>query len=363
MNQKPANLYIVFVDHGLEERFFIDPEEFSSAELGAWLDTLQNGLLGQAAVQEIVVILGFCRSGSFLNELAGWNRVVMTSAAPHESSYKGPLDPADPMGIRDGEFFVTEFFKSASVGKDVLTCFREAVLKTETFTSRGTGETNAPYEDDSRQHPLLEDNADGNGENRPSGDPGYDGALSRRLFVGVSSVTGNAPGDVQVTDVSPTEFIGSGTSTVPFWARVDNNQRMRSLWLEVKAPGYEPGAGGTEQIEMDLPRHIYGTYNQGQNRYEWSNVSGFEMPGTYQIFFFARDDVTGNESSLKQTILYKADAGNQAPVLASIGAQSVTVVRSFGGSSCFQVSSSAISRRPEPLTCWLLPRGQRPGPC
>lgn len=338
MNQKPANLYIVFVDHGLEERFFIDPEEFSSAELGAWLDTLQNGLLGQAAVQEIVVILGFCRSGSFLNELAGWNRVVMTSAAPHESSYKGPLDPADPMGIRDGEFFVTEFFKSASVGKDVLTCFREAVLKTETFTSRGTGETNAPYEDDSRQHPLLEDNADGNGENRPSGDPGYDGALSRRLFVGVSSVTGNAPGDVQVTDVSPTEFIGSGTSTVPFWARVDNNQRMRSLWLEVKAPGYEPGAGGTEQIEMDLPRHIYGTYNQGQNRYEWSNVSGFEMPGTYQIFFFARDDVTGNESSLKQTILYKADAGNQAPgtfdlLAPSEGAETRTVLMLDWGDS------------------------------
>jgi|GEM_PF-6752251 len=313
MNQKPANLYIVFIDHGLEERFFIDPEEISSAELGAWLDTLQNGLFGQAAVQEIMVILGFCRSGSFLNELGGWNRVVIASAAAHESSYKGPLDPADPAGVRDGEFFVTEFFRSASVGKDVLTCFREASFKTEAFTSRGTGEANAPYGDDSRQHPLLEDNGDGNGDNRPSGDPGYDGSLSRLLFVGVSSVTGNAPGDVQVTDVSAAQFLGAATSAAPFWARVDDNQRMRSLWLEVKAPGYEPAAGGTEQIEMDLPRHSYAAYNPDQKRYEWSNVSGFDAPGTYQVFFFARDDVTGNASSLKQAMVYKAKAGNQAP--------------------------------------------------
>jgi hypothetical protein len=64
---------------------------------------------------------------------------------------------------------------------------------------------------------------------------------------------------------------------------------------------------------MDLPRHSQGTYNQGQHRYEWGNVSGFDVPGTYQIFFFARDDVTGNESSLRQAVVYKAKAGNQAP--------------------------------------------------
>jgi len=313
MNTRPANLYIVFLDHGLEERFFVYPDEISSSDLGHWLDTLQNDLFGQAAVQEIVMMLGFCRSGSFLDELAGWNRVVIASAAADESSYKGPLDPGDPSGVRDGEFFITEFFKGASLGRDVLSCFREAALKTEIFTSRGTGESNAPFRDDSRQHPLLDDNSDGIGENNPSGDPGYDGHLSRRLFIGVSSVTGNDPGDVQVTEILSTQFLGPDATTASFRVGVDNNTRMRSLWLEVKAPGYEPAPGGSEQIEMDLPRHAYEVYDQGQNRYVWNTVPGFTTPGTYQVFFFARDDVTGNESSLKQTVVYKAKSDNNPP--------------------------------------------------
>jgi hypothetical protein len=331
MNTTPANLYIVFVDHGFDGRFYAYPDEISSGDLGVWLDTLQNELRGQAAVQEIVILLGFCRSGSFLNDLSGWRRVVMASAAAKESSYKGPLDPEDASGVRDGEFFITEFFKAASVGKDVLTCFNDAAYKTELFTSTGTGSSNAPYGDDSRQHPLLEDNGDGLGDNSPSGDPGYDGYLSRGLFIGVSTVTGNAPGDVQVIGVSPTQFLGAAEGSTSFWAQLDNNNRMRSLWLEVKAPGYQPGAGGTEQIEMDLPRDAYDVYDQGANRYVWNAVSGFSEPGTYQVFFFARDDVTGNESSLKQSLVYKAKAPNSPPgafdlVSPSDGAQTRTVL-------------------------------------
>jgi len=313
MNTRPANLYIVFLDHGLEERFFVYPDEITSSDLGHWLDTLQKDLFGQAAVQEIVMMLGFCRSGSFLDELTGWNRVVISSAAGDESSYKGPLDPDDPTGVRDGEFFITEFFKGASLGRDVLSCFREAAQKTELFTSKGTGESNAPFRDDSRQHPLLEDNNDGIGENNPSGNPGYDGYLSSKLFIGVSSVTGNDPGDVQVSEMSPTQFLGPDTSTASFWAGVDKNERMRNLWLEVKVPDYEPASRGSEQIEMDLPRHAYEVYDQEQNRYVWNTVTGFTTPGTYQIFFFARDDITGNESSLKQTVVYKAKSDNNPP--------------------------------------------------
>ncbi len=331
MNQKPANLYVVLVDHGLTDQFYIHPDVITPEDLGIWLETLQDELRGQAAVQEIVVLLGFCRSGSFLDELSGWNRVVIASAAADEASYKGPLDPADPSGVRDGEFFITEFFKSAAVGKDVLTCFKDAVKKTELFTSAGTGEPNGPYTDDARQHPLLEDNGDGIGENEPAGDPGYDGYLSKGLFIGVSSVTGNDPGDVQVTEVSGTQVLDAQQNVASFWARVDDNNRMRSLWLEVKAPGYNPGSGGTEQIEMDLPGHVYESYNSDENRYEWSAVQEFIKPGMYQVFFFARDDITGNESSLKQAIVYKADADNNPPpacdlLLPPDGSESRTVL-------------------------------------
>ena len=81
MNAKPANLYIILVDHGLEEDFYIHPEKISSSELSNWLDSLQMGLTGQAVAQEIVTILGFCRSGSFIDNLSAANRVTIASAA------------------------------------------------------------------------------------------------------------------------------------------------------------------------------------------------------------------------------------------------------------------------------------------
>jgi len=155
MNAKPANLYIVMVDHGFDEVFYINPETIGAAELGQWLDELQADLTGQAADQEILLMLGFCRSGSFINRMSGTNRVIIASADASESSYKGPLD-AD--GIRDGEYFVSEFFKQVAFGKSVKACFEEAARLTERFTATGGGSLNAPFYDDSRQHPLLDDN-------------------------------------------------------------------------------------------------------------------------------------------------------------------------------------------------------------
>ncbi|MCP4106017.1 MAG: hypothetical protein GY749_10845 [Desulfobacteraceae bacterium] len=175
MNTSPANLYIVMVDHGLENKFFIDQDNpqlseqdktITPAELGEWLDTLQIGLNAQAMNQKIVAILGFCHSGSFIENLSGFNRVIIASAATDESSYKGPLDQDN---IREGEFFISEFFKKAAFGKTIRTCFEEAVALTEQFTSGTGGSTNAPpYYDTSLQHPLLDDNGDKTGTNNLS---------------------------------------------------------------------------------------------------------------------------------------------------------------------------------------------------
>jgi len=83
MNEKPANLYIVMVDHGLEEKFFIYPDDpIQSSDLAKWLDTLQQGLEGQAKNQEIVLILGFCHSGSFIDDLSGKKRIIITGRIP-----------------------------------------------------------------------------------------------------------------------------------------------------------------------------------------------------------------------------------------------------------------------------------------
>ena len=313
MNQKPANLYLVMVDHGYSDVFYIDPYQITANELGTWLDLLQDQLIGQAAYQEILAVMGFCRAGSFIDSLSGGHRVVIASAAADESSYKGPKDLDDEgQVLRDGEYFVTEFFKSVSVGKSVRDCFEEATALTEVFTSSGADSSNAPYYDNSLQHPLLDDNGDGLGSNDLS-EQGGDGSFCQDLYVGVSSLTGNDAFDVALTNVAPTVFLDTTDESASLWAGVDNNFRLRTIWVEVKPPSFSVvSTGETGQVELDLTKTI-GLYDSGDARYEWNTLSGFTEPGMHQVFYFAKDDITGNVSELKQTLVYKAKPGNQPP--------------------------------------------------
>ncbi len=310
LNAKPANLYIVMVDHGLRDVFYCYPDVITATELGDWVNTLQIGLEGQAADQEIVSILGFCRSGSFIDDLSGSNRVVITSAAEKESSYKGPLDTD---GIRDGEYFVSEFFRQASIGKTLYDCFEEATRLTEIYTARGEGRPNAPFYDRSAQHPLVDDSGDGVGANDLPG-PGGDGLLSRTLKVGIDPATGNAPGDVSVAKVTETLFLGVGDNAASLWARVDDNDRLSTIWVEIKPPASEEvDPGDTGQIDPDLEKHVYQTYNAELDRYEWATLEAFNEPGTYQVFYFAKDAETDNVSTLVSSTVYKAKEGNDPP--------------------------------------------------
>jgi len=318
---KPANLYIVMVDHGLSDRFSIYPDTITSADLANWLNTLQGSLTGQAATQEIVIILGFCHSGSFIEELAGDHRVIIASAAPDEFSYKGPLDEDS---IRDGEYFISEFFRGVSYGKSVRESFQEAVRLTEIFTSSGTGDFgNAPYFDDSLQHPLLEDDGKEPFGSNDLSDPAGDGLLSGDIFVGVSSITANEPGDVVIEAVAGHQFLKAEDDSADLWAVVNDFDRTRTVWCEVKPPDYAmPNPADTdnsEQAEMNLEKTLYISADKSKNLFEWTDLGSepdhpdFSTPGTYQVFFFAKDDITGNVSPLAETRVYKNRPSNRPP--------------------------------------------------
>jgi hypothetical protein len=310
MNAKPANLYLIMVDHGFDEAFYVYPDTITSTELDGWVDTLQGSLTGQAAEQEIIMVLGFCRSGSFIDNLSGAHRVIIASAAASESSYKGPLD-AD--SIREGEYFVSEFFKSVAYGKSVKGCFELACATTQRFTASGKLKVNAPYHDDSYQHPLLDDNADGVGSHDLS-DPTGDGLLSSTLYIGVSAFTGNDPEDVTVAQATPATFLSEAQTVTDLWAKVSNNTRMDTVWVEIKAPGTTPiDPGGSGQAEMSLPKSVFQSYNSTMNRYEWLNQGTFTNPGMYQILYFAKDTTTLNVSPLVESKVYKAKTGNAPP--------------------------------------------------
>jgi len=324
-----GDLYIIMINHGWtdplddeEGIFYIYPDDpLTSTELGTWVDELQDNLAETvSADRNIYLILGFCRAGAFMEDLAGSQRVVIASAAKDESSHRGPQD-VDENGqpLRDGEYFISEFFKNVSYGKSVKQCFEEATLLTEAFTSSGSAKTNAPYFDDSIQHPLLNDNGDGLGSNALSSEFGEDGALSEYLFIGASPPEGNDPGDVLITQVNPAQFLGIQDTSVDLWAEVDDPNDLRLIWVEVKLPNYNPEDPGAElQIEMD--NYKKATTDVAGVRYAWTGLGDspdpfdlFDTPGTYQILYFAKDDDSGHVSPLIQSRVYKALEGNNPP--------------------------------------------------
>jgi hypothetical protein len=311
MASQPANLYIVMVDHGNEDTFYIDPETISDIELNDWLTELEDS---PGWNQEIIVMLGFCFSGSFIDELSKPNRVIISSAGPDEFSYKGPLDQDN---VREGEFFISEFFKSVAKGANVKESFAEAVIQTEIFTAKGEGNVNAPpYFDNSAQHPLLDDNGDKVGTNNIM-DTSKDGDLAKEITIGVSALSTNDLGDVILTDVTDAIFLGTDeTTTDQIWAAVSEGERLLTLWLEVKSPDFVPNAVGTGQVEMNLPRIVNSRYDGSSNRYYWDSedlANIFDVPGTYHIYFFAKDIYSKNVSPMKETLVYKASAVNNPP--------------------------------------------------
>ena len=124
VSNSPAPVYVIMVDHGGLETFYLDPDaggeaqEITPTELNGWLTTLEGNLDtlngGAAADEPRIAILGMCYSGSFIQGLSGTlGRTIITSADSNEVSYKGAKEADD---IRVGEYFLEEFFLADRAG-------------------------------------------------------------------------------------------------------------------------------------------------------------------------------------------------------------------------------------------------------
>jgi len=302
MNDNPANLYIVMVDHGIEDIFYVYPDNITANELSSWLDQLQNNLTGQAVDQEILLLLGFCHSGSFIDNISAPKRVIITSAASDELSFKGPSD----MGVREGEYFVSEFLKQSLKGKSINWCFKEAVRQIEIFTKSNIAVLSAPFYDYALQHPLLDDNGDGIGSNDLTDSHG-DGQLSDHLFIG------SPPKSEEINALKTTEtlFLNESQSSADFTISISHNDLMDRLWIEIKSPQEASSTQNTAQIEIPFLSFDYDTVNGHQ--YGFSHIDIFQSPGTYQVLYFVKYKTSGIISLLQTKMVYKAIADNNPP--------------------------------------------------
>ena len=309
MNSVPAPLYLIMVDHGNPETFYLGAETIVSEELDEWLDVLEEGLHQAARLEPRIVILGACYSGSFLPAVSKEGRVIVTSAAEDEESYKGPLEPDN---VRVGEFFLEELFHELKRGFSLKAAFRTAAQKTEIYTRKGGTAANSPnrFFDLSMQHPLLDDNGDEVGSNNVD-DPAGDGQNAETIFLG-TGMTNNAAGPADLKQVAQTLILGPEENTAVLQAEAYDDSRVASAWIEVRAPSVSlEGTGTTGQLEVQLDKKLM-TYSEDIGLWQ-REYAGFSEPGTYEILYFTRDSQTSELSPMKRSLVYRNNVGNNIP--------------------------------------------------
>jgi YD repeat-containing protein len=320
MNQSPAPLYIIMVDHGSVGKFHIGGDTEATTVtpdglqngLKKWLDDLEAGLSTEAAREKRFVIIGACYSGSFIPALSGQGRVIITSAADNEESIRGGKVPL-PSGsfVRSGEYFIDELFTQLSRDYSFAESFKKAAKAISSKDTRSkTNGFHAGVWDTLAQHPLLDSDGDHIGSYQL--DNTLDGQNVATLKLGAGAVKTNAsdnPADIKST--SATEYLQADEKNRSLWLTINQDSRDITAWIEIKKPGVTTtSGGGTGQVIIDLDTASL-TRNAAQSRWEFT-YTGFFDSGTYEIFYYTQDNLTGDISPMARSVVYKNRAGDNA---------------------------------------------------
>ena len=324
MNASPVPLYIVLHDHGYTDTFHLDDETITSSDLDTGLDILESGLNSNALLEKRIIIYGACYSGSFIPALSksatatDGGRIIVTSAASDEESYKGPMEPD---GIRTGSYFLEELFKELERGYSLKDSFVKVTGKTEIFTRKGDGlaNTNNAYFDSAMQHPLLDDGGDGVGSNALSDNVG-DGQVAKDIYLGVGETLEALPdSQAEILDVTKTLLISPFETNNLLWATVNDNDQVESAWIEIRPPSQTlSGIGGsnTNQLTTDYTK-ISLSLNDTSGNWE-IETAAFKSSGLYEVFYFVSDKTTGEASTPLRSLVYKDKVGNNPPYTFSL---------------------------------------------
>jgi hypothetical protein len=320
MISSPAPFYLIMVDHGVNGVFRIDSGNtvvnITPQTLNSWLAVLDTDLT--TAAQKQVIMIGSCYSGSFIDSLKREGRVVITSAAANEESYKGSLEQPD--GVRSGEYFLDAMFHELKIGYSLTSAFRTAAAKTRDFTRKGWDmSSNSLYGDNSVQHPLLDDTGDGIAVNQISDQSG-DGSMAASMYLGIGDTRTNAVDPGEILSVTSTRTLVNENS-YPIWLQHSvslQGDNAVSAWAEIRKPDLViPSQQNqvTEQVALTLdtvPLTISSDMATGTCS-STGNCSLFSTSGKYEIFYYTRKQ-SGAISEVRRSVIYKKDASGTAPL-------------------------------------------------
>jgi len=270
-----SQLFVYLADHGSDASgqgyFRLNGTEILSAtNLDLWLDDLQD-----TYNMDVIVVMDFCYSGSFVDELtyAGpANRIILASASSNELTYF----------IAGGAVsFSDSFWSGILQGLDVKGSFDLAAEGMNSF-----------------QQSVIEDGAGGSN------------AVGR--FVGATFVAGK---DYPIIGtVLGVQLLTDGT-TATLWADdIESYYPVERVWCTILPPSHSPNTNNGIPVvnipEIDL---IYdNTLGRHQNSF-----NGFAEQGTYKVNFYAQD-IWGSVSPPRSSSIIQAGVDERL-ILVSAG--------------------------------------------
>lgn len=318
MNNYPGPLYIILVDHGAKEKFYMESLDknglVTPTDLNDWISDLERNL---KIPQDIIIIIGACYSGSFIHELSGQGRIIITSAAEDEVSFRGAKNSEKP---RDGSFFLTSLFNELGKGTSLYDSFVIADKRTEqlTFSKDLIMKGVDPFYDTAKQHPLLDDNGDQKGHNTLPSEG--DGHRTKNIYLGYNYADKTVV-KIERADILP-KIIIPDTEYINFTMEVSDTTQINKAWVEIRTPEMLTPSSSENNYQLAFDLVQLNLDNQlNSNLYELRCCPDcieckiyeiFKTPGKYTIFFNI-ETIDETMSGFNETYVYKTKVDNHAP--------------------------------------------------
>ncbi len=313
----PGPVHFILVNHGNVDKFHLNTsgEVLDPGQLDNWLEKLES--IPQIRAWPRTVSLAACFSGSFIPKLSkspfSASRVIVTSGSDDEETLKGPVESD---GIRIGSFFLEEFQQELKRGLSFQQAFTPVAERTRLHARADdtTRQLVNQYNDNSRQHPLLDDNQDSIGTHALSnGSLADDGQVARTVHLGYGP---NLPPDNTGISIAP-EVSHPKPGMYPLAVFSLESKQCTSATAYVRIPGAVVPAptGSSEQLlppYISVPLTTTSTNGFGTT---FSAIFNFSTPGKYEVFYILEgcNQKTGRSTISLTSIIYIDAAGNQVP--------------------------------------------------
>lgn len=258
-----SNLYIYIVNHGGKGTFRMNATEIlQSSDLGGWLDQVQEFISGK-----IIVVYDACRSGSFLADLTGNNRVILTSTTAQDEALF-----ASGGTLSFSYFFWSFFFNGGS--------YYQAYLN-----------ANQNVDKIFKQKTQLDANGDGIANNKE------DKQIASEISFGKEIQSG---ADLPfIEKVSPAQTLTHETSASIFAENITDVDGINRVWAVITPPGYTEGDADTPITQLP----ILDLEPVDANRFQ-ADFYGFTASGVYTVVVYATDKL-GTISLPRETTVTK----------------------------------------------------------